>query len=178
MSQAGSISVSSTPTVPTTFTTDSGNATPAANVINFLGIDSTENNANGISTSGSGNTVNVILTNRVQGSDAGIVGATTSDLVTLAAGATPGTYTFDIRGSAFESTTPAGAGFHIRGSARTTGAATSLIGSPDMITNKDAALAASNLDIVVSANNIIVQATGVAGLTTSFNTTGLFTFIS
>jgi len=45
---------SSSPSVPTSFDTDNGTATPAANVLNIFG-------GNGIETSGSGNTVTINL---------------------------------------------------------------------------------------------------------------------
>lgn len=55
---AGSLTVAATTSVPTSFVTDAGSATPAANVINILGTQ-------GITTSGSGATVTVTLTNPV-----------------------------------------------------------------------------------------------------------------
>lgn len=174
MSQAGILSASAMPSVPTTFTTDSGTATPAANNINILGIDSTANNANGISTSGSGSTVNVILSNRMQGTTS-TVGAVTADVITLALGATPGTYIFEFRAGAFESTTPASAGYSIFGTVRTTGAAAVLVGTPDFIVNEEAALSTADIDIVVSANNAILRVTGVAALTLQWSAVGLYT---
>lgn len=45
--------VSTSPTVPTTFQTDNGPATPAANILNIFGL-------NGVTTEGSGNTVTII----------------------------------------------------------------------------------------------------------------------
>src|SRR5271169_4594559 len=52
MSQAGVISVSSMPSVPIQFTTDSGVAVPAANNLNVFG-------AGGVHTSGSGSTITI-----------------------------------------------------------------------------------------------------------------------
>ena len=154
---------------------DTGSAT--GDPITITGIDSTADFENGITTNASGSTVQIILTNRLQGADSA-AGATTVDLVTFAAGATPGTYTIDLHCSLFESTTPAGAGYHIRGAVRTTGAAASLIGIPDEIVNEEAALAACDVDIVVSGNNIIIRGTGTAGLTTEFSCVGYYVFAS
>jgi hypothetical protein len=179
MSQAGIISVSGAmpPAVPLNFTSDSGSAVPVANNLNVFGIDSTSNNANGITTTAAGDTLNVVLTNRLQGTGSA-VGATTTDIITPAAGATPGVYCIDIRVSLFESTTPAGAGYHIRGAVRTTGAATTVIDTPDEFVNEEAALAACDVDIIASANNIIIRGTGTAGLTTNFSSDGIYTFAS
>lgn len=61
------------PNIPTTFTTDSGSATPAANILNVLGDDTIANDTDGLTTSAAGNTVTVLLTNRIS------LSATTSD---------------------------------------------------------------------------------------------------
>lgn len=176
MSQAGIVAITASvlpPTVATSFTTDSGVAVPAANNLNVLANDTTANDTDGITTSGAGSTVTVLLTNRVQGSGS-TVGAATTDLITLALGATPGTYTLEVSVSAFESTTPAAAGYSIFGTVRTTGAAAVLVGTPDKIVNEEAALATSDLNMVVSANNVIIRATGTAALTVGWNAVGYY----
>lgn len=66
---ANSLDITTAASVPDTFTTDSGNAIPALNVINVLG-------GTGMSTSGSGNTVTVTLTTPVTVANGG-TGATT-----------------------------------------------------------------------------------------------------
>ncbi len=97
------------------------------------------------------------------------IGALTADIITLALGATPGTYSILANISAFEPTTPAGAQYFIIGCVRTDGANASLVGLPDPTINEDAALIAANCDIVVSGNNAIIRATGVAGLTINWS---------
>lgn len=130
------------PTVPTSFITDINSpSVPIANIENILGGFVGTDNANGVQTDGSSgsNTITVQLTNRLRGSG-NTVGATTTDLVTFALGATPGTYVFDLNYCAFEPTTPAGAGYSIFGSVRTNGAAAVLVGTPDKINNEDTRL--------------------------------------
>lgn len=169
-------SVASTPSVPTTFDADTGSATPAANVINILGIDSTTNNENGITTTASGNTVNVVLTNRLQGTGS-TSGAVDDDIITFNLGATPGTYQLQIDIVGFESSTPAGAGYQIIAAARTTGAAAFVIGSPDFTVNEDAALTTADADVIASGNTIIVRVTGVALLNINWNAVATYVFI-
>lgn len=176
MSQAGLVAVTSgvlPPAVPLQFTTDSGVAVPVANNLNVLANDTTADDTDGITTSGAGATVTVLLTNRVQGSGS-TIGAVTTDLVTFALGATPGTYTFEVNTSAFESTTPASAGYSLFGTVRTTGAAAVLVGTPDKIVNEEAALTGCDINLVVSGNNAIIRSTGTAGLTVGWNSVGYY----
>lgn len=93
------------------------------------------------------------------------IGAVTADMITIALGAVAGTFGIAVRLVAFESTTPAGAGYQLIGAFRTDGATATLIGTVDQILNEDAALVAGDATMVVSANNVIVRVTGVAGLT-------------
>lgn len=174
MSQAGGNSTTAAGSGAIQLTTDSGIAASVASNINLLGIDSTANNDNGITTTGAGDTANVVITNRAQGTGS-TVGAVTSDIVTFAMGATPRTCAFEFRVAAFESTTPAGAGYSVFGAVRTTGAAATLVGTPDIIVNEEAALSACDVDLVVSANNAILRVTGTAGLTVSWSVVGLYT---
>lgn len=106
------------------------------------------------------------------------IGAVTGDVITIALGATPATYAIEARISAFESTTPAGAGYQLFGSVRTTGAAAVLIGTPDFVVNEEAALVAADVDLVVAANNAIIRVTGVAGLTIHWKSFALYTQVT
>lgn len=93
------------------------------------------------------------------------IGAVTADLITINLGATPTAYFIQANISAFEASTPAGSGYMIRGAARTTGAAATIIGVPDEMVSEDAVLNAADVEFVAVGNTIVVRAIGVAGLT-------------
>jgi hypothetical protein len=173
----GSTSGSLPPTVPTSFVTDSGTAVPAANVLNVLSNDSSTNNANGIQTTGSGNTVTVLLTNRVQGSGS-TVGAVTLDVISFPLGATPGTFTFDCRIAGFDAATPSAVGFTIVGSTRTTGASATLLNGQAVDSFDEAATTTASGALVVSGNNAVFRVTGVAGLTIDWNAVMTYTQVN
>lgn len=93
------------------------------------------------------------------------IGAVTGDIITIPMGATPSTYSLLVNVSVFNAATPAGAQYFIVGSARTDGANATLVGIPDLTINEEVALAAADCDVLVSGNDVIVRATGVALLT-------------
>lgn len=171
------------PEIPTSFVTQDGTAVPAANVLIVNGFDSTENNANGIITkggvvgTGTSNEVDVVITNRLQGTGS-TVGAVTADLVTFSLGAIPATFVIEANYVAFESTTPAGAGYSLFGTVRTTGAVASLVGTPDKINNENTVLIPSTADIVVSGNNVILRVTGTAALTVNWAVVGYYVVVT
>ncbi len=162
------------PVVPIQFTTDAGVAVPAAGNLNVLANDSTANNANGITTTGSGDTVTVVLTNRLQGTGT-TVGNTTTDLVTFSLGATPASYKFQFEVDGFDSVTPASVGYAIDASLRTDGVVSTIVGDPDADEDEDIVLQdGADWAIVASGNNVILRVTGVAGLSLSWATVGLY----
>lgn len=183
MSQAGIINTSTGPVPPsvaTSYVTDTNSpAIPAANILNVLGNDTTQNNVSGIRTDGSsgGNTLTVQLTNRLQGTGT-TIGATTADLVTFSLGATPGSYNFELKVVGFDAVTPSATGFTVIGTMRTTGAAATLVGTPDETVVEDIAMLTCDVDMVVSGNNLIIRTTGVAGLTIDWNTVATYVFVS
>ncbi len=175
MSQSGNLSVTLPPGSTLSFSTDSGSATPAANVIQFV---TTGSGANGYTFTGAGNIVTLTIDNQTISGTGSTVGAVTDDLVTFDAGATPGTYKLDINVALFESTTPAGAGYNIQATVRTDGVATTVIETPYEDVDEDAALAAADIDVIASANNIIIRATGVVGLTVNYKVVASYVFVS
>lgn len=92
------------------------------------------------------------------------VNAVTANIITVALGAVAGTFQFEARVKAFESTTPAGAGYNVYGTFRTDGATATLIGNQDVF-NEDAALSTADAYFIASGNNAVLQVLGVAGLT-------------
>jgi len=158
------------PSVPTSFETQDGTAVPAANILIVNGIDSTENNDNGIITkggvvgTGTSNELDVVITNRATGATT-TTGAATSTAITLPLGATPGVYTFDIRVSGFANSgtgSPLGCGFTIVGSIRTTGAAATLMANQAVDHFEEAALIGVTAVLAVSGNNALVNVTGIS----------------
>lgn len=166
------------PTVLQQFTADDATiAVPAAGNINNFSNDSTANNSNGIQTTNSGSTINTILTNRITGTGT-TVGAATTTLATFPLGATPGAYNVEAKFVGFNSSTPASTGYTVLGTVRTTGSAGALDGVPDETPIEHVALITSDVNLVISGNNLLLQAVGVAGLTISWSVLATYTFVS
>lgn len=180
MSQAGQNNSAAgpvPPTVATSYVTDVNSpAIPALNILNVLGNDTTANDDDGIRTDGSSgsNTLTVQLTNRLQGSGS-TVGAVTADIVTFPL-TVIGTYDFEFRTAAYNTTTPLGAGYKIFCAVRFDGVNANLCGSPDTIDNEEGAMSACDIDIVVSGANAILRVTGYAAQTIRWGAVGEYTF--
>lgn len=178
MSQAGALSVSSTPSVPTSFVTDSGTATPVANVLNVLGNDTTANNNNGIQTTGSVNTVTVELTNRLQGSSTS-VGAVTSDIITFTlSDSVPTVYRFGLMVTGIDTVTGDGVGYEVLATAKTDGAGgaavATIIASTSIDNDEDTSLVMVDMEFIASGNDVILRATGIAGSTINYSASGTY----
>lgn len=117
------------------------------------------------------------IANQVSGTTT-TVGAVTGDVITLSLGATPGSYQFSVRVAAFDAITPLGAGYELVYAMRTTGAASTLIGTPEKTINEEGALSAGNVSIIASANNMIVRVLGTAGKTIHWKADLTYTFVS
>ena len=170
MSQAGIINTSGGPVppqVPTSFVTNSGTAIPVANILNVLATDTTSNFDNGITDTGSGNTVTILLTNRATN---GIttVNATPTTLITLPLGAA-GTYYVWGNAQAFASSIPGSSAFTFSGAYRTDGATATVLGTEYHDTFQDASMAASDVNLTASGNSAIFEVTGIAATNVSWN---------
>ncbi len=184
MSQAGIISTNTgpvPPTVATSYVTQNGTAVPAANVLIVNGNDSTENNANGIITkggvvgTGTANEVDVIVTNRLQGT-VSTAGAVTSNIISF----TPtvvGAYAIEARVAAYNTTGSLGAGYSIFGTARFDGVNSTLCGTPDKIVNEEGTMTSANVTMTVSGANILISGVGYAAQSINWSAVGLYTFV-
>ena len=167
------------PSVPTSFITDNGTAIPAGNILNVNGIDSTEDNSNGIitrATPDSGNNLAVVLTNRIVGTGTS-TNASVVNLATLALAASAKVYRFQFDVSGRDTTTGDGVGYTIYAYARTNGAAATIISTPFVDNDEDASLVLASADVVASGNSVILQVTGVAGLTINYSAVGTYVVV-
>jgi hypothetical protein len=189
MSQAGISSMSGgvAPAIETLTPDSGGIVSPVANNINVFSKTSTVNLANGIQTvNGGAGELDIQLTNRAVGSGS-TTGAVSANIITLALGATPGVYTFDISVAGFAKTgvgSPAGCGYTIVGSVRTDGATATLVPFQAVDHFEEAVLQAPQPTAVlaVSGNNALVtvngKSDGAAGFVIDWNATLLYTFAS
>lgn len=122
----------------------------------------------GISISNGAGSITISTTSGGSGTG-NTVGAVTADIVTVALGGAAKTFTITARVAGFESTGPSSTGYSLMNVVRTNGAAATLVGTTVKDIIESAALAAADADIVVSANNVIVRVTGVAGLTINWS---------
>lgn len=181
MSQIYKSATGGAPSIPTSFQTQDGTAVPLANILIVNGIDSTEDNSNGIISkggvagTGTQNEVDIVLTNRVAGSTS-TVGAVNGTVWTF----TPtvvGTYAFESRVAAYNTTSSLGAGYSVFGSFRFDGANSNSCGSPDVIDNEEGAMSACDVTMVASGANIILQSTGYLAQTINWSAVSLYTFV-
>lgn len=169
------------PQVPTSFQTDNGTAVPLANVLIIHADDSRENNTNGIIAkggivgTGTQNEVDVIITNRLQGTGT-TVNAGTSDIITF----TPtvvGTYAMEIRVAAYNTTSLLGAGYSLFGAIRFDGVNSNICDPFDPLDNEEGTMINTGLDILVSGANVILRSTGYAAQTINWSAVALYTFV-
>ncbi len=150
------------PSVPTSFVTDSGTATPAGNVINVV---TPGGGTQGIATSAPGSSNIILITVTGTTATATTIGATTATLLTIPMAADSG-MTLDVLICGFESTLPGVVGSSLTASFIRIGAGVpTLVQLPDDQQNISATLFLVSYSITGSGANVIVTVTGQAGVT-------------
>jgi len=167
------------PAVPMQFTADDATVgVPVANNYNILSRDTTDDNSNGIQTTVDPNGSDshyIELTNRVQGT-ATTVGASTGDIITFTPSVV-GTYAFEFRIAAYNTTSSLGAGASVFGAIRFDGVNTNICDLFDEINNDEGAMSGTDLAVVASGASMILRATGYAAQTINWGAVGLYTFV-
>lgn len=155
------------PIVPTSFVEDTGSATPAANILNILGSDTNTNNDNGIATSGAGNTVTILLTNR-QTDTVSTSDDTLTNILTLALGSA-GTYYVWGSVQAYNASGPNSGVYSFSGGYRTDGVTAIELGTEYHDTFEDPGFATADIFLIASGNDVILQVQGVDPLSINWN---------
>lgn len=176
--------ISSSPTVPTSFTGNNGTVgIPAANNINLLGAETSANNDNGIKTEANPNLSNnflIELTNRIQGTGTTTDNTTVIVLFTFPLGTTDGTYLLDSKLVVYNLTDGISAAFSSKVCVRTTGSQAFLISTDNFFISEEGAM--SNLDIAnivdQAGNTFSVEVTGLAGKTVHYRVLTGYIFVS
>jgi len=173
MSHITMVGVGGTPSVPTTFTADTGSAVPAANNINFFTSQTAQNNDDGIRSSASGSTVTHTLTNRATG-QVTTANATPTTIVSFTFGAVTAGATFEGIVTALNNSTGDVASWRVFAAAKSNGVAATEVGL-DINTNfKDASLLTATVTFTAVGNAVLISAVGIAA--TSINWDALITY--
>lgn len=164
------------PAVATSYTTDSGTAIPALNVLQVKGVDTTVSNDNGIFTQANPNLSNlleIVLSNRLFGAGS-TMDAVTLDLVTFPLAATPTTYRFEFQVTGRAATSGNSVGYTLFGSAKTDGATTAIVETAYIDADQDPALFAASVAFVAVGNSVVIQVTGVLGTNITYKALGTY----
>lgn len=166
------------PAVPTDFVTDDGTAIPALNILNVNGVDSNENNVNGIATQANpdlSENLEIVLTNRISISATTSDGAGQTQTVTLFTPTDSTSISFRFLVTGYDSGNNETAGGELIGLARAAAGTLTVIGTNDTFDESDAGLVATDWDIIDTGSPILQATfTGVAGKSIAWR--GLFEY--
>jgi len=155
--------VASTPSVATTYTTDSGSAVPVANNLNIIGDQTVVNDNQGIVTSASGSTVSVKLTNRQTG-QINTSDDTPTPILSFMFGSSGDVTTFEGTVTAIRADNGHGASWRVFSSFRSDGASTTEIGEDVSLNFNDIDLSTASVGFSAIGNAAVLQVIGIVGV--------------
>lgn len=165
------------PEVATSYVTDDGTAIPAASVLNVNGLDSTENNANGILTRANPNlsdNLEIILTNRITVTATTSDGAGQTQAVTVLTPSNASGIAFKAYFIGYDSSNDEAAGGSQEGIARKSAGTAVIIGINDSSDQSDAGLSAVDWNIIATGGDLQAEFVGVAGRTINWTATFIY----
>lgn len=154
--------VSSSPSVPTQFVTDSGTAVPSANQLNVVTPGS---GSQGIKTTGDNNTITITLTDAVLTGTAQTVNAGTATFNVNIPIPNNSSSSIRVNLAGIDTGFTVAIGGEIIGLAKNLGGTVTIVGTSDVTRNNDMTVSAWGATLIVSGTNALVQVTGVAGFT-------------
>lgn len=143
---------SSTPSVPTTFVTDNGNAVAAANTLNVIGAD-------GVTTEGSGNTITVRFAGSAAEGTGQTVDVATADIITVSPTDLK-SFTVQAFVTGYDAVNDETVGGELIGGGRKNTNVT-IVGDGDLTKHSDAGLDSANIELIASADSFVIRVTGV-----------------
>lgn len=178
MSQAGANNNGGVGPIPTIeFEADDGGiATPnGGGLVNVFSADTTDNHDNGIFTEASGNTIDILLTNRITG----FISTNNAAVVTIATfnlGADPAVYNFQGNFIGNDTTDGLGASYSFSACIRTDGATSTEIGVEYSNEFEDPAITAADIFVVAdgAGNNVLFQVQGIVAKTFDWSVLAIY----
>lgn len=164
------------PQVPTSFVADIGTAIPAGNVLNVPTAETSTNKVTGIQTTGVGNIVTTILTNRISG--ATVTTGTQSVIIVNFPLGVSGTYLFYTNIVANDITASIGAAYASYTAVNVVASTPTIINNATSFSAEQGTFAANQVVYSISGNNLVITVTGTGADTIDWLSLTTYIFTS
>jgi hypothetical protein len=167
------------PTVATSYLTENGMAVPSGNVLKVYADTTSSDFTAGITTQASpnlGDTLEVVLTNRLTGTATSINGST-EQLISFALGGSAAVFRFDFSVTGRDTGSGDGVGYTVFGSAKTDGTTATVIATPFIDNDEDSSLLTSSVSFTAASNTVNLNVTGVTGRTINYKSVATYVVV-